>query len=271
MKIGTIIRKSYELFMTNPIIVFPFLFLGIIRNISLQVSENVLVDSISALGVTLNSFLLNASWAANNLRPFFFNFVILLLIFAFMLVLLSSFVEAYAIGLSIRMVRSKTTDLKEGFSTFNNGLQIFFKKLIIIALVLGGSIILFLPTWLLFGRFGVFISFFLLIAYLTLLLVAAFFADQSIVLNKVGAWEGLVKSYNFIRRNTEGGLIIILFVFFLSFGISMVQGSIELIGRNFFSGLSSVLFTKGINLLLFYVILLPYIVILKTHYYMRTK
>ncbi len=270
MKIGQAIRTAFNLYLNNPIIILPFLLLGIFRsflNIVILTSFNIHVPSTNFFKMPL---LLSNVNTMSELSKLLFNFLLLLLLISILIIILNSFVEAYAIG-----VAKKLTSKKLSFSfklpAIVNGLQIFVKKLIILGLALIGGVILLFPLVILFGLAGVVLSSILFLIYVLILLVIELFASQSIVIDKVNAWKGIVNSYHFVKKNLEGVAVLILFFLVLYGGVLIIKAAAFALGVYLLNGFPLLLYKQGINIILYSIVLLPFIVILKTTYFIKNK
>lgn len=270
LKIGQAIRDSFNLYLNNPVVIFPFLLFGLFKSFF-----NILLVRYLTFSIPFNSFnpvpmLIPGSSVLAELSKTLFNYLIFIIVAIIALTVLHSFVESYSIGIA-RKLNSKKVSLSVGFSSLPRGIQIFAKKIIVLGLILGGSLVLYFPLIILFGTLGIVISTLLLLIFVAVVLVIEFFASQSIVIDNSGPWKGIVRSYKFIRKNLEGVVIMILFLLLLYCGVLITKAASLFIGNYFLSGTSLLLFKEGVDIILTSLIFSPFVVILKTYYFLKNK
>ncbi|MFO7872291.1 MAG: hypothetical protein R6U26_01450 [Candidatus Undinarchaeales archaeon] len=270
MKTGNVIKKAFDLYLTNPVIIVPFLILGAVTNTINFILKTFLRESFANFKFTGMQSLL---FLENISESFFQNFLqysIFFILIGIFILILSSFLEAYAIGLSKKLTTNKAK-LSDGLSAMIHGPAIIGKNLIIWLLFFAGSIVVIIPTVILFGALGFLLATVILFVYMAILIAVSFFANQSIVLDNVGPWEGLVGSYFFIKKNIEGVALLILFVVGIYVAFGIVQSTGATMVSYFLSETTELVVNQGLHLILYSLILYPFVLILKTFYYIKNK
>ncbi len=270
MKTGNAIKKAFDLYLSNPVIIVPFLILGLVTNTINFILKTFMRESLANFEFSgMQSLLLIENISENFLQNFLQYSIIFILIGIFILVL-SSFLEAYAIGLSKKLTKKKT-GLSDGLSAMIHGPAIIGKKIIIWLLFFAGSVVVIIPTVILFGPLGLLLATIILFIYMALLMAVSFFANQSIVLDNKGPWKGIVGSYSFIKKNLEGVALLIIFAagIYVAFGI--IQSTSVTMASYFLDKTTELIVNQGLHLILYSLILYPFVVILKTFYYIKNK
>lgn len=270
MKTGNVIKKAFDLYLTNPVIIVPFLILGAVTNTINFILKTFLRESFANFKFTGMQSLL---FLENISESFFQNFLqysIFFILIGIFILILSSFLEAYAIGLSKKLTNKKAK-LSDGLSAMIRGPAIIGKNLIIWLLFFAGSIVVIIPTVILFGALGFLLATVILFVYMAILIAVSFFANQSIVLDNAGPWEGLVGSYFFIKKNIEGVALLILFVVGIYVAFGIVQSTGATMVSYFLSETTELVVNQGLHLILYSLILYPFVLILKTFYYIKNK
>lgn len=270
MKIGKAIKIAFNKYLSNPVIILPFLIIGAITNTLNLFIKSYFERSIPSLDVMNIKSLMLFESLGRNLLEALIGYSVLLVLGGLLVLILTSFLEAYAIGLSKEMIKKKAK-LSDGLSAMVHGPAIIGKTLILWILFLAGSIVVITPAVVLFGPVGVLPATVILLIYLSILLAVSFFSEQSIVIDGKGPWKGLVESYHFIKKNLEGVALLILFVagLYLTFGI--MQASASTLGSTLLNKSTQLIVGQGLHLILYSLILYPFMFVLKTFYYIKNK
>lgn len=271
MGTGKYIRKAFSMFLDNPIIVVPFLLLGVLGIGLMTFAENYLSFNLGSINVEGVDAILLSGEILSFITQTLVNFVLILLVSLVFFAIIGSFVKAYSIGLVKQMASNKTAGFRDGLVTLDRGIQIFGMRIILIILGIAGFFILMVPATIIFGTIGAIFSSFLFLIYLIALMAIAFFAPQSIVLEKKGPLEGIIGSYKFLRKNLEGVVILIIFMLLLFVCFAIILKASNLMGSYLFSETALDFFIQGIRLILYSLILAPYFIIIKTYYFIKNK
>lgn len=266
MEIGKFMRRAFNLYLDHPVIIIPFIFLGIINVVSSMWLENFMNDLLPALQSPTAFFLTSIT---GNLFPILLRLVVIILMFAILISLASSYIEAYSIGLARAMSTKKDISYKDGVSALEHGLSIFGVKLLVITILLLVAIGITIPLVILFKLPGVLLSVVVLLLFSASLMVITFFAPQCIVLEKKGSWSGIRGSYKFLKNNLESIAILLLFIFFAFIIFSVLQEVVITLSETFLSEYIVILISSGLHLLLFSMVFSPYVIILKTYFYFK--
>lgn len=270
MKTGNAIKKAFDLYLANPLIILPFLIVGLVRNTISFFVNLFLRESFS--GFQLNG--IQALFLLENLAEILLKSIvaysIILLLVGILIIVLTSFLEAYAIGLSNKMT-DKKAKLSDGLSAMVHGPAIIGKTILLWILFFAGSIVVILPAIILFGTLGLVIATFILLIYASILITVSFFSNQSIVLDNKGPWEGIAGSYKFIKKNLEGVALLILFVVGLYVAFGIIHSTGTTMSSYFLNEFSQLVVNKGLHLILYSLILYPFLIILKTFYFIKNK
>jgi hypothetical protein len=100
-------------------------------------------------------------------------------------------------------------------------------------------------------------------------LVATFFAAQSIVLERNGPINGIRSSYRMIKKYPEDVAVIIVFIL-LAYVCLMVIETVSVLSMGYLtSGFVLELFSNSMQFILFSMVFAPYVLILKTVYFIK--
>ena len=266
MEIGKFIRKAFNLYLDHPVIIIPFLFLGIINVATGLWLENYISELLPILQSPTELFIASLT---GILSSAIIRVAVAALLVTIITSLASSYVEAYSIGLARAMSTKKDISFKEGFPALKRGLSIFSVKLLVLVIIAAVAFGVSIPLVILFKLAGVLMALVVLLVFAIALLVITFFAPQSIVLEKRGAWGGIKKSYVFIKNHLEEVAILLLFMLFAFVIFTALQQVGITLAENFISEYVVILVSSGIHLLLFSMVFAPYFVVLKTYFYFK--
>lgn len=271
METGECVRKSVDIYLDNPILIVPFIIAGVLYLVVINFLTTSFKTAFSSLNMTgLQAFLFSKLFASEMLRVLS-NYMVLFLLSILFIAIVYSFVQAYSIGLAKKIVTEKKVSLKDGFATIGSGVQIFFMLLSVFGLIIAGLLVSALISIILFGAIGIILSAVAVLIYSTVVVVAVFFAPQSIVLENKGPWEGIASSYRFIKKNIESSALLLLFIGFIYVSFLIMEYGGATLGSYFLSEITFNVLSKGLNLLLFSVVFSPYVVVLKTYFFMKNK
>ena len=179
--------------------------------------------------------------------------------------------EAYSIGLAKTISSNKEATFKDGLSTIGRGFSIFAMKFFVALTIVSITILISIPAFLLLGILGLAVFFVSLIIVSIVMVVITLFAGQSIVLEKKGAIQGILSSYKVFRKNLEGVVLLVIFIIFIAGSFIVVrQVSIKLLALTL-DEFGAFLISKGLTLFLFSIILSPYVLLLKTYYFIKNS
>ncbi len=272
MKAGESLREGFKLYLANPAIVLPYLLFGIFSTFLLGYFFNFVRSSFSAMKNTSPvQMLLLRSEFADLLGEVIARIIFLAIVIAVIYFVADSFLKAYTIGLAEKISKSGSARLRDGFQHIGRTAQIFGKNIAIFLLLLFGTALLFLTSAVLLGSLALIAFIPALIIYAFIVYAVSFFANQSIVIEKKGPWDGIVSSYVFIKRNMEDVAKLILFIAFVFVAVIVIQKASGNLLAHFYSGFPLWLILKAEDLLLGYIIARPYFIILKTLYFVKNQ
>jgi len=261
--------EAFRTYLSNPVLVLPYLFLGILSTFSSAFTNSYLSTRLSDLNVES----LQATFLSGDITT---PLIDMLLKYALVwgasivvLILINSFVAAYAIELSRSIVASGHSDFRAGFFALGKGLTIFVKEISMALIILAGAALFIIPGTIFFGTIGSIIALLISIVYFIIIYLIFFFADQAIVLSGKGAWGGIVQSYNFIRQTVDSSVILMLFMLFFFAIFALASKILHTIGATFLCGTTLGIFSAVVSLALFSGVVFPFFVVLKTTYYMK--
>jgi len=272
MKAGESLREGFKLYLKNPAIILPYFLFGMFSLFLMNFSANFVRNSFSSIKITspLQILLLQKEFASALssviLRNILFA-IIVILIFA----LVDSFVKAYTIGMAEKIAKRGRAKLSDGLQSSFRAMQIFGKNMVLALLLLFGFGLLLLTSAVLLGRLALLAFIPAAIIYSFIVYSASFFASQSIIIEKKGPWEGIKSSYSFIKRNLEGAAELILFIIFVYVAFNVINLASLRLFTHFFSGVTMRLLTLAENLLVGYIMMRPYLVILKTLFFINNQ
>jgi len=270
MAIGRYVRKAFQLYTNHPIIIIPFLIFGLLESTLRLFSTNFLEFEMSSFQVDKIETLLSPTVLNDAMFGSVFKYTLLVIVIVLLLSLLNSFVEAYAIGLAKKMPKRKNLKFKDGLKTLGRGTTIFFMKVFKLLLFVLGAVAISIPSFMIFGAaFGVLLFSGFFFIYFIMVTVITFFASQSIIINKLGAWDGILESYRFLKRNLESVALLLLFNILLYVVFSLIVRSTVVLSGFFLSDFIMDFIDQGMRLIVFSLILEPFFVILKTIFFMK--
>jgi hypothetical protein len=266
MEAGKFIRKAFNIYLDNPIIIVPFLLFGILSTTTNLWLENYITAMLPVFENPAELLMVSMS---GSLHSAFSRIIVVAILLAIVVSLISSYIEAYSIGLARSMSTKKGTGFKEGVPALKKGLTIFGVKLIVITLIMAVAIGATIPLVILFKLVGILASFVVVLIFGVSLVVITFFASQSIVLENKNVWGGIRGSYKLLRNNIEEVAILLLFMLFSFVILTVLQEVGVALAETFISEYLIALIRSGLHLLLFSMILSPYFIILKTYFYFK--
>ena len=270
MQTGKWFLEAFRTYIDNPVIILPYLLLGIMSTGTSFFTKTYLDVRLSNLDIDS----LQAAFMAGDITlPLIDTLLKYALIFSVCFVVLtfvSSFIAAYAIELTRSIAASGHSDVRSGFFALRKGLPIFVKKIFVALITLVGAAILIVPATIFFGMIGAILALVIVLVYSVIIHVVSFFAEQAIVLSGKGAWEGIVQSYRFVKNTLESSVILMLLMLFFYAVFALFSRIFYSVGSTFItSGAALDILSAGINLLLFSIVVAPLFIIIKTIYFMK--
>lgn len=272
MRTGESIREAFNLYGKNPAIILPYLLFGFFNTAVSFFLVNYLKSSLATLRFTSSiEFFLLGQHLTDAVTSLFLQNLLVILLVGFVYLIVDALVKSYTIGMASAIVKGKTATFRDGVSSARRAMAIVAKNIGVGILLIFGSALVFLTSVVLLGKFALIAFIPAAIIYAFILFAITLFASQSIVLENKGAWGGIVSSYFFLRKHMEEAAKLVLFLIFVFVAFQMIKlASIQLFG-NFFLSQTLQLVRIAENLLLGYIIMRPFFVILKTHFYIKNS
>ncbi len=272
MKSGESIRESFKLYLNNPAVILPYFLVGIFNIFAYLFTINLLKHSIATLRFSSTIELLVLGEKLNSaVSAIFLKNILFILAMGILYLLVDALLKSYTIGLSSSIVRGKGSKLSSGFASIKRTFSIFWKNIIVGLLLLFGFALIFVTSSVLLGRFALIAFIPASIIYTFIVFAITLFASQSIVLEKKGAWSGIASAYFFVRKHIEEVAKLVLFIIFVFVAFQVIKlASLRLFGY-FFSSTAMFFISNAENLLLGYILMRPFFVILKTHFFIKNS
>lgn len=270
MKSGESIRESFKLYTSNPILILPYLLFGLFNlGLSLFV-VNHLKSTLATIRFTSSiEFLILGQTLTSALSSIFIKSFLFIIAVGLIYLIVDAFVKSYTIGLSAVIVNGKKAKLSDGMKAMEKTFTLVGKNIIIGVLLVLGAALIFMTSFVLLGKFAL-ISFIpATIIYAFILFAITLFASQSIVLESKSAWQGISSSYFFMKKHMEDVAKLVLFLIFVYVAFQMIKLSSTRLLAHYFAPFALQFVSMGASLLLSYLIMRPYFVILKTHFFLN--
>ncbi len=270
MKSGESIRSSFKLYTANPIVILPYLLFGIFNLILSFFAVSHFRDTLATIRFTSSiEFLILGQTLTSALSSIFLKSFLFLAAIGIIFLIVDALVKSYTIGLSAAIVRGKKATLSDGLAATAKTFTIVGKNIVIGILLVLGAALVFMTSVVLLGKFAL-ISFIpATIIYLFILFAITLFSSQSIVLENKNAWQGIASSYFFMKKHMEDVAKLVLFLIFVFVAFQMIKLSATRLLAHYFAPFAMQFVSLGASLLLGYLIMRPYFVILKTHFFLN--
>jgi len=269
MNIGKFIQYCVGEYLDKPIILLPFVIIGLITTGLKLFSQYYLHTGMEIMSAEGIREIISSGEIPLYVVDVLLNYAIILLVSLLFLSFISSFFHAFSIGLASKIAVKKRPTLTDGFKTLHAGFRVFTFKMLIWLFTGLGAVFLFVSAGFLFGYLGIFAAFVCTVFYTLLLQFVGFFGKQAIVLENLRAWAALQRSYKVIIKNLDNILLLMGAYLFIMAAFIVFKKVFTTISNYLVSGFGLVVFAHAADFVFTFLILSPIFIIIKTTYFIQ--